>query len=178
MDKLLKENKREDILLFLDNKTSLYLSDTGGQIEFQELLALLISPNSVFLFLFAMDKGLNEKVQVSFRKEDGEKTNCYTTSTTVGESFMKTLSSIDSMEAVMDEHGDSKQKPHVFVVGTHRDVLEDKLGPDGAKARIAELNKELLSLIEDHKYKHLMVMADDSKGEVMFAIDNTPVKSK
>ena len=171
VDKLLEENKREDILLFLDNKTSLYLSDTGGQIEFQELLALLVSPNSVFLFLFALDKGLNEKVEVSFRGKDGE-TNRYT-STTVEESFMKTLSSIDSMETVVDEQSESIQKPYVFVVGTHRDVLEKKLGPDGATARIAELNKKLFDLIQKHKYDDRVVMADGDKGEVMFAVDNT-----
>ena len=74
VDKLLRENSREKILRFLENKTSLYLSDTGGQIEFQELLALLSTPRAVHLFLFSLVHGLDKKVQVSFR--EGSQKGC------------------------------------------------------------------------------------------------------
>ena len=176
VDKLLKENNLQDILLFLQNKTSLYLSDTGGQIEFQELLALLVSPGSIFFFVFSLVKGLNKKVEVSFRVRAGEgirHTNCYTSSLTGRESFLQTMSSIDSMESLADDSGSSQQKPYVFVVGAHRDVLEEELGQEGAEARIAELNEELISLVREHKYDDLVVMANQGNGRLMFTVDNT-----
>ena len=176
VDKLLKENNLQDVLLFLQNKTSLYLSDTGGQIEFQELLALLVSPRSIFFFVFSLVKGLNKKVEVSFRvrAEEGIRhTNCYTSSLTGRESFLQTMSSIDSMESLADDSSSSQQKPYVFVVGTHRDVLEEELGQEGAEARIAELNEELISLVREHKYDDLVVMANQGKGQLMFTVDNT-----
>ena len=176
VDKLLRENSREKILRFLENKTSLYLSDTGGQIEFQELLALLSTPRAVHLFLFSLVHGLDKKVQVSFRKavKKGVKhTNRYTSSLTVRESFLQTMSSIDSMETLADDSSSSQQKPYVFVVGTHRDVLEKQLGREGARARIAEIDEEFLSLVREHKYEDLVVMANQGKGQLMFAVDNT-----
>ena len=176
VDKLLKENNLQDVLLFLQNKTSLYLSDTGGQIEFQELLALLVSPRSIFFFVFSLVNGLNKKVEVSFRvrTEEGIRhTNCYTSSLNGRESFLQTMSSIDSMESLADNSSSSQQKPYVFVVGTHKDVLEKELGQEGAEARIAELNEELISLVREHKYDDLVVMANQGKGHLMFTVDNT-----
>ena len=176
VNKLLNENTAEENLRFLENKTSLYCSDTGGHIIFQELLALLVSPGSIFVFVFSLVNGLGKKMQISFRKavkKGIEHTNVYTSSLTVGESFLQTMSSIDSMETLADDSSSSQQKPYVFVVGTHRDVLEKELGQEGAEARIAELNEELISLVREHKYEDLVVMADQGKGQLMFAADNT-----
>ena len=176
VDRLLRENSREKILRFLENKTSLYLSDTGGQIEFQELLALLSNPRAIHLFLFSLVHGLDKKVQVSFRKavkKGVRHTNRYTSSLTVRESFLQTMSSIDSMETLADDSSSSQQKPYIFVVGTHRDLLEKQLGREGARARIAEIDKELLSLVREHKYENLVVMANQGEGQLMFAVDNT-----
>ena len=63
------------------------------------------------------------------------------------------MSSIDSMETLADDSSSSQQKPYVFVVGTHRDVLEKQLGREGARARIAEIDEEFLSLVREHKYE-------------------------
>lgn len=174
VEKLLTKEDFTSLLPFLENKCSLYLSDTGGQIEFQELLPLLISGHAIFIFLFPLISDLDATYPVRYRKEVMGKvqvTNSYESSLTVKESFLQTLSSIDSMESC--ESSIVKQKSYVFVVGTFKDVLEKKLGKRGAGEKIAMLNDEFKSLIKEHGYEELVVMADQGEGEVMFAVDNT-----
>ena len=45
----------------LDGSWTLYLSDTGGQMEFQELLPLLVSGPSIFFIVFPLHRNLNER---------------------------------------------------------------------------------------------------------------------
>ena len=177
---VITEDNYKDICSELDNKCSLYLSDTGGQIEFQELLPLLVAGQSIFVFVFSLVNGLRVKVNISYRKKvaNGDKiehSNCYTTAIDVRESFLQSMSSIDSM-CSFAKFRQCKLKPFVLIVGTHRDKLVDELGKDGAELRIAELDREIASLVEEHQYEHLVVLA--AKDRFMFAVDNTNPKDE
>lgn len=59
------------------------------------------------------------------------------------------------------------------MVGTFKDVLIEKLGKEGADKKIAKLDEEILSLVKEHKYDDLVLMANQGKKRVMFTVDNT-----
>ena len=187
---LKKEGKFTSIRPFLENRISLYLSDTGGQIEFQELLPLLVAGLAIFVFLFPLNVKLTDYFRISYRKEDGSEDNCYTSSLTIREALLQTLSSIDAMRT---DTSIAEHKPYVFIAGTHKDCLvKEVCGPafvqDEATAmdledvikkesvvnrKIAEIDDEIKSLIKEHKYDDLVVYANPDKKQAIFAIDNT-----
>jgi GTPase SAR1 family protein len=49
---------------------SLYLRDTGGQVEFQEMLPLLVFGPSLFLFVFRLDQDFNKCFRLEYRGEE------------------------------------------------------------------------------------------------------------
>ena len=187
---LKKEGKFTSIRPFLDNRISLYLSDTGGQIEFQELLPLLVAGLAIFVFLFPLNVKLSDNFRISYRKEDGSEDNCYTSSMTIREALLQTLSSIDAMRT---DTSIAKHKPYVFIAGTHKDCLvkevcgtaviqdeatamdlEDKVKKEAfINRKIADIDDEIKSLIKEHKYNDLVVYAYPDKKQAIFTIDNT-----
>ena len=152
----------------LKKSFSLYLRDTGGQVEFQEMVPLLISGPSIFFFVFRLDLDFKEKFRVTYRKSEGESLNSYTSSITTEEAFLQSLASVDSMDISDEVHGVDTHKPLVFVIGTHK----DKLGSLAAE-KITELNEHLKSLIKAHHFERLVQSADREKGRIMFTVDNT-----
>ena len=123
---------------FLKKSFSLYLRDTGGQVEFQEMIPLLIFGPSIFFFVFGLDRDFKKKFEVKYRKSPDESLNCYTSSITTEEAFLQFLASVDAM----NEIGVETHKPLVFVVGTHKDKLTES-----PQKKIDKLNKDLDELI-------------------------------
>lgn len=152
---------------FLKRTFSLYLRDAGGQVEFQEMLPLLIFGPSIFFFVFRLDLDFKSKFSIEYRKSPSESVNHYTSSITIEEAFLQCLASVYAMD-VCSEANVKTHKPLVFIVGTHK----DKLGPS-ADERVAELNEHIGSLVENNGFSHLVQHADSSKGSVIFAVDNT-----
>ena len=146
---------------------SLYLRDTGGQVEFQEMLPLLISGPSIFIFVFRIDLDFQSKLSIEYRKGESESINCYTASITTEEALLQCLASVYAMDTP-GEDTVKTHKPLVFIVGTHI----DKLG-SSADARIAELNQYIISLIEKNGFQDLVLYADNRKGQIFFPVDNT-----
>ena len=153
---------------FLKKSFSLYLRDTGGQVEFQEMVPLPISGPSVFFFVFRLDLDFKKKLRVEYRKSKGESLNSYTSSITTEDAFLQSLASVDSMDISDEVHGVDTHKPLVFIVGTHK----DKFGSLAAE-KIAVLNEHLKSLIKAHHFEHLVQSADRKNGYIMFTVDNT-----
>ena len=60
---------------YLQKTFSLYLRDTGGQVEFQEMLPLLISGPSIFFFVFRVDLDFQSKFTVEYRIGESESLN-------------------------------------------------------------------------------------------------------
>ena len=152
---------------FLKKSISLYLRDTGGQVEFQEMMPLLISGPSIVFFVFRLDLDFKKKFEVKYRKSPGESLNCYISSITTEEAFLQSLATVDAMN-MSGEASVKTHKPLVFVIGTHR----DKLGPS-ADQKIRKLNEHLSSLIKNSGFRDLVQYADRRKGHVMFTVDNT-----
>ena len=148
---------------------SLYLRDTGGQVEFQEMISLLIFGPSIFLLVFRVDLDFQSKFSIEYRASKSESTNCYISSITIEEALLQCLTSVYAMDTRGDlDTGVKTHKPLVFIIGTHK----DKLGPS-ANEKIAKLNQHLDSLIMKSGFQDLVQYADADKGQVMFAVDNT-----
>ena len=152
---------------YLQKTFSLYLRDTGGHVEFQEMLPLLISGPSIFIFVFRIDLDFQSKFHIEYRKDESESINCYTSSITTEEALLQSLASVYAMDTP-DKDTVKTHKPLVFIVGTHIDQLGSS-----ADARIAELNQYIISLIEKNGFRDLVLYADNRKSQIFFPVDNT-----
>ena len=146
---------------FLKKTFSFYMRDAGGQVEFQELISLLIIGPSIFFFIFRADLGLKSTFPVGYRTSATKSINCYTSSITTEEALLQCLSSVYAMDTP-NQMGHNSLHPHVFIVATHK----DRLGPS-ADQKIQELNAEVKSLIEKSGFKNLVQYADRVKGQVI-----------
>ena len=105
----------------LESSWSLYLTNTGGQLEFQELLPFLVCGPSVFFITFPLDKNLYEHYTVRYQYPDGsEKT--YPSPSTLMDEILQTLATIAALDCTGPRHG-INLKPKVFFVGTHKDQI-------------------------------------------------------
>ena len=142
---------------------SLYLRDAGGQVEFHELLGLLVSGPSLFFFLFDITRELTKECRLEYRINPTESINCYQSSITNEKALLQCLSTVSAM----DISGDLK--PFVFIVATHM----NKLPEDQRNTKTDEMNKHLNSLISnDNDFEDLVQYYDADKKKVMFEVDN------
>ena len=67
---------------------SLYLTNTGGQMEFQDILPLLVSGPCMFFYCFRLDRELSTHYAIEYYSSDGENTTSYTSSLTTIEGIL------------------------------------------------------------------------------------------
>ncbi len=164
---LIKKYGYNHIKKHLKKTSSLYFRDTGGQVEFQEMIALLIVGPSIFFFVFRLDLDLKSKFTVEYRKSPGKSLNCYTSSITTEEALLQCLASVHAMDTP-DKDSVKTHKPLVYIVGTHA----DRLGSDET-TKIADINGHLHSIIKNNGFQDLVEYADKDKKCVAFTISNT-----
>ena len=149
---------------------SLNLTNTGGQMEFQEVLPLLVSGPSVFFFTFRLDRDLHEYYSIEYELSDGKKSYPYTSTLSTIDGMMQTLASISAMGTFVYsglQRRDKALRPKVFFVGTHKDKLDSEL----ADSHIARVDKELREVIGSTAYyKDLVEFA--SKSRLLFTVNN------
>ena len=151
---------------YLKNSFSIYLTDTGGQVEFQEMVPLLISGPSIFFFLFRIDQDLHSKFKISYRKKDRTVINSYVSSISTEDALLQCLASVDAMD-ITGQSDVKTHQPLVFIVGTHKDLLGSN-----AEEKISEIDRQLNDLINRHGYQHLVQYADQQSNRLMFTVDN------
>ena len=106
---------------------TLYLTDTGGQPEFQELLPILVCGPSVFFLVFRLDLDLNSRYKVKYINSSGESIVPYESGLTIQETLLQSLATIASTSIVrMVGLKRVNILPSVFFVGTHKDLVSDK----------------------------------------------------
>ena len=163
---LIKKHGIEKFRNYLEKTSSLYLRDTGGQVEFQEILPLIISGPSVFFFVFRADQDFKSKFSIDYRKSETESLNCYTSSITIEEALLQCLASVHAMD--IPNKGDIEtHRPCVFIVGTHVDQIQSSV-----EDKIALLNQHIDSLIVKHGFENLVEYSDRDSGSVIFQVDN------
>jgi GTPase SAR1 family protein len=162
------ENKGLDGLQkAFDTSWSLYLSNTGGQIEFQEILPLLVSGPCVFFYTFRLDRDLNEHYTIEYELQDGTKLGSYKSTLTTIEGIQRSLASIAAM-GIFVYRGCEKRKvqlrPKVFFIGTHSDLLPS----NSAESIIAEKDKYLQECT--NQFADIIEFA--SSSQMIFTVDN------
>jgi len=79
---------------------TLYLTDTGGQPEFQELLPVLVCGPSLFFLVFRLDLELNSRYQVEYINSSGRSIIPYEAGLTMQETLLQSLATIASTSIV------------------------------------------------------------------------------
>ena len=149
---------------------SLYLTNTGGQMEFQEVLPLLVSGPSIFFYVFRLDRDINTRYMIEYDCEDGTKAEPYTSSLTTVEGLLQTLATIAAMGTFVYK-GLQKCKlalrPKVFIVGTHKDRLEKET----ADSLISSVDNQLQEALKSTAhYKDVVEFA--SPSQLIFTVNN------
>ena len=148
---------------------SLYLTNTGGQMEFQEVLPLLVSGPSMFFFTFRLDRDLNKPYAIEYDLSDGTSAKPYRSTLTTLEGILQTLASVSAM-GIFVYRGQQKRavalRPKVFLVGTHKDRLNSKI----ANKHIAKVDQQLQEVLKSTSHKDLVEFA--SPMQLIFTVNN------
>ena len=166
----LKTKNLDDLQQFFHKTWSLYLTNTGGQIEFQEVLPLLVSGPSIFFFTFQLDRDLTEYYDIEYQLSDGTKSKPYMSTVTTLEGILQTLASISAMGTFV-YHGLQKReaplRPKVFFVGTHKDKVDKKV----LDSHIAKVDQQLQDAIKPTAhYRDIVEYA--SENQLIFTVNN------
>ena len=160
------KNHKYKSLSDIKGSCSIYMRDTGGQVEFQEILTILINGPSIFFVVFNASIPINEPLTINYRNGAGEILNEYSSSISTRQALIQNLASISAMQTsesvTIDMH-----KPLVFIVGTHI----DQLGAD-ADNKIAAINKNLDELITQNGFDCLVEYENVRAKRVIFTVDN------
>ena len=164
------ESQRMDELReHLESSWSLYLTNTGGQMEFQELLPLLVCGPSAFFITFPLNKNLTEHYTVQYHHDDPDRTEeTYPSPSTLMDEILQTLATIDALDLTGHQQ-DFELKPKVFLIGTHKDKLPKLL----ADERIQEIDKQLQERIRQTSLfrQGSIEFAEDTK-QLIFTVNN------
>ena len=119
-----KQSKLKELV---DEPWMLYITDTGGQPEFQELLPILVSGPSLFFLVFSLHLELNERFQVEYITSHGKAAVPYEAGLTVQEMLLQSLATIAST-SVFRMVGSKKVviQPNIFLVATHKDLVSEE----------------------------------------------------
>ena len=107
----------------------MYLTDTGGQLEFQELISALVSGPSVFFVVFRLDWDLNTLFDIEYTDPEKGSSKPYRSSIKLKDALLQSLASIASVgRFVYKREGMELEplQPKVFFVGTHKDKVTNE----------------------------------------------------
>ena len=147
----------------------LYLTDTGGQLEFQELLTALNAGPALFFLVFRLDQDLNETVSIQFRYPDGRKSGPRQSSFTVRESLLRSLASIASTVPYkyITEQGEVRTvlvKPKVLFIGTHLDKIDE--------TKRKEIDNRLKEMVRGKPFCKFIEYADKKIDQLVVPVSN------
>ena len=167
----MKNKGIEGLKTQLEASWSFYLTNTGGQIEFQELLPLLVSGPSIFFITFQLHKDIRKTFSVEYELPDGKVSKSYQSSLSVLEAILHTLSSIAAMGTFVYKGLHRKQislRPKVFFVGTHKDLLDR----DSVSAQVKGIDTYLQKVIRSTSHFHNQIIEFCSESQMIFTVNN------
>ena len=145
---------------------TIYLKDTGGQPEFQELLpALVVGPSLYFLF-FRLDQDLNMKYLIQYEHPtSGRLIEPFEASFTMKEALLQFLASIASTRSYTKLEDKTPVTPKVLFIGTHKDKLE-------SEQQLMKIDQNLQQAIcKTNAFEEEMIEFA-TKDNLILAIDN------
>ena len=168
------KNEYRTVKNYLQRTSSLYLRDTGGHIEFQEMMPLTIFGPSIFFFVFNANQSLQDTFDIHYRKSSGESLNPYRSSLTIEDTLLQCLASVRAID-VPGEDSVKMHKSLVFIVGTHIDQIKPSVDD-----KISLLNKQIHSLILRNNFRDLVQYLEEKHQEkdqlsiprVIFPVNN------
>ena len=153
------KSSSSDTLQDFLNETLIYLIDSGGQPQFQELLPILVSGPSVFVLTFSLAMPLDAEYKVVFTDKDGKR-EAYPTNMKVKDVILQSLASIRCTCSYQTNGAERVEvKPRVIFMATMRSLVSAE--------EIKAVDKQLMSLIEP--FKELVVSNGTS---TIFAVDS------
>ena len=145
---------------------TIYISDAGGQSEFQEMLPALVSGPSLYFLTFPLHKGLNERFVVEYQHPNGKSIVPFEDSCTIKEVLLQSLASIASTRSYIRVEDGKPVTPKVLFIATHRDKLQ-------SEQQLIKIDQELQEIIKKTAaYKENMIVFY-SKEQMVFALNNT-----
>ena len=135
----------------------MYLTDSGGQPQFLDVLPLLYRSESLHIVVTRLDEGLDDRPKVRFYNKGEDVYKLPDQLTLTNREFIERACQIAEAQAMSE-----KFVPKVMVVGTHK----DKLGIN-SKARLKKINEELRKIHQ--KYRRVLIRKSDD--EIIFAVN-------
>ena len=148
-----------DTLQDILKETLIYLIDSGGQPQFQELLPILVSGPSVFLLTFSLAVPLDDVYEVHFTDKEGKRED-YPTNMRVRDVLTQSLASI-RCTCSYQTNGEERVevKPRVIFMATMRSLVSDE--------EIGAIDKQVKCLVEP--FSDLIVY---NGSGVLFPVDS------
>ena len=155
-----KSSSPETLQDFL-NETLIYLIDSGGQPQFQELLPILVSGPSVFVLTFSLAVSLDAEFKVVFTDKVGKR-EVYPTNMRVKDVIVQSLASI-RCTCCYQTNGTEKVevKPRVIFMATMKSLVSYE--------EIEAVDKQVKTLIEPFEKEGLVVFNGTSS---IFTVDS------
>ena len=133
----------------LQNQCTIYFTDTGGQLEFQEVLPAIISGPSIFLLVFNLEhaaNGLDKEISAVYKRSDGTvyKPPPGISTFTVRDLVFHILASIQTTWSYrfQKDGKDRVIEAKVLLVGTHSDCVTDASVRDRIESDVQNLLKD------------------------------------
>ena len=154
----------------LESKWSLYLTNTGGQLEFQELMPLLVCGPSVFFVTIPLHINLHMPYTVRYQHPNGTE-ETYLSSSTLMDEILQTLATIAALDCTrpqLEEVDHKPIKPKVFFIGTHKDQLPKFSADD----KIQDIDKQLQDIVKQTSLKQDSIQYAEGSDQLMFTVNN------
>ena len=174
MNKALISMKQMELSRKIDSASYVLCTDTGGQPEYQEMLALLMAESNSVYIILNLEHDLHSIQPLEYLPSvDGDPV-IYKSPHTVGEMLYQSLISVpvhscgvraskkDSQGVSGD--GEFQNRSCVFFIGTHK----DKVSPQ----RIEAVNRDLIELIRHTPQYKANIVQRCSPDSIIFAVDN------
>ena len=133
----------------LQNQCTIYFTDTGGQLEFQEVLPAIISGPSIFLLVFNLEhaaNGLDKEISAVYKRSDGTvyKPPPGISTFTVRDLILHILASIQTTRSYQFQKDEKDRviEAKVLLVGTHSDCVTDASVREKIDTAVQELLRE------------------------------------
>ena len=140
---------------------TLYLTDSGGQPEFQELLPAIVEGPCVFFVVLPLHKEMMEKYKVEYVRSD-QCMKTYISSFSLQEDLMRSLASIAATKC--EDKDGNKVTPMVMLVATFVDQV-----PEKNRQKKLDYIKALVKKTDAYRLK---MIVEASESQMVFTINN------
>ena len=151
----------EELQFLLEDSTTMFYTDTGGQPEFQEVLPCLVGGPTLFLLVFNLSIDLDKPYKIEYI--DSENHDCsYESTFTTMEVLMQYLITICSYFNGLPK--DDRPSVKILVLATHRDEVSEQ--------RLIDVKKVFKESKEMKQAKDLGLLVTGDDDSFIFPINN------